>query len=184
MYTPTGPYSTKHLVRLLLAELPIVQTLLGVASTAEALVKIATYGHIHLTDDGVPLVVSDLAFPRILIQNMASESDVSSEGNVLDIAEREIAVLVWFYVEPNVDIENLSDEDGWVRDQFGAIETGIRSLQGTGQPNVGIEQTHVCVQRITFMGCDAAPDDERMGTDIDPSPEKSLWSGLIELGVG
>lgn len=180
MYTPSSIFSTKHQMRLLLSQCDTVQSILGAADAAEALAKIQTHAPMWIPDDSATIMVPPFKYPRILIDSEGVEFETSVEGTITDVTSRVLMVAAGFYV-PNLEaIEDESDEEAWVDDQFGAIVMEALALQGTGDSIPG--QSHICLMNPSYGGAAPQAYDER-DEDLDSDPTRPRWLGMLRFEV-
>ncbi|MEO1528072.1 MAG: hypothetical protein AAFX06_21790 [Planctomycetota bacterium] len=181
MYIPNGNFATKAQMRMLLAECPTAQQVLEVPDAPGAIAKIATTGARMLFDDEGNIVAPTFDYPRALIMDEA-QSWETTQGSLTQIMERRVSIWLAFYVPADVDgIDDASDEETWVVDQFSAINDELRDRMGTGEPIPG--KTHLTLKDPTFYGVDPEADDERGDPAVDPHPELPRWFGLLEYMV-
>lgn len=180
MYTPTGVFSTKHQMRLMLSECATVQAILGVADAADAMPKILTHAPMYIPDDGGSILVPPFQYPRFLIDCDGVEFESTPEGNLSDVQSRTLLVAAGFYVPDHPEIENESDEEAWVDDQFSGILLDCMTLQGTGESIPG--QTHITLMDPSYGGASRQPDDERDESQ-DSQPDRPRWLGMLRFEV-
>ena len=180
MYTPTGIFSTKHQMRLLLSECAAVQSILSAADAAEALAKIQTHAPMWIPEDGGSILVPPFRYPRILIDSEGVEFETSIEGTITDVQSRVLMVAAGFYVPDLQAIEDESDQEAWVNDQFSAIVVEAMALQGTGESIPG--QSHLCLMNPSYGGAAPQPDDER-DEEQDSQPDRPRWLAMLRFEV-
>lgn len=176
-YTPTGTFSTKHKMRLLLADCPTVQSVMEAANSTAAMAKIATYG-IESDKEGTP----QLPYPRILIHDEEVHLRTDEMGGLLGVMMRTIYVWIGFYVPPTVEgIDDVNDEEAWVLERFSNIVSECLARTGRGTSTPGLTQLHVT--NPIFHGAQKEPDDERGDPRNDPHPEWPRWFGMVAWEV-
>ncbi|QEF98152.1 hypothetical protein Mal15_22000 [Stieleria maiorica] len=180
MYTPTGIFSTKHQMRLLLSQCATVQSVLGAADAAEALPKIQTHAPMWIPDDGGTILVPPFQYPRFMIDSEGVEFETSPEGSITDVGSRVMMIAAGFYVPDLAEIEDESDQEAWVDDQFGSILEEAMTLQGTGESIPG--QSHLCLLNPSYGGATPQADDER-DEEMDSDPDRPRWLGMLRFEV-
>ncbi|QDV84993.1 hypothetical protein [Planctomycetes bacterium TBK1r] len=180
MYTPNGIFSTKHQMRLLLAECATVRSVLGVANATEALAKIKTYAPMYFPDDGTTILVPPFQYPRILIDSEGVEFESTPDGNLSDVQSRTMMIAIGIYVPEDEDIVDESDQEAWIDDQFGSILMECMAIQGTGESISG--QSHLCLMNPSYGGATPQPDDERDEVQ-DSQPDRPRWLGMLRFEV-
>lgn len=184
MYQPTGGFSTKYMMRLMLSESSTVQSLLGAANATEALDKIQTYAPIYIPDDDAsPVVVPPFQYPRILVHCDSVRFQTAAGGDIYDVdpGSREVLVAGGFYIpSDNASIENESDEEAWIDDQFWSIMQDCMDLSGTGEPVTG--RSHLVLMNPSYMGADMFAYDER-DFEQDSDQDANRWLGMLRFEV-
>lgn len=177
MYTPANHYfAAPHLMRLLLADCPTVQSVLGVADDDEpavsALAKVHTYGE-EVTEANVPI----LAYPTALVREMEVHLRTGDGGEFLSVDQRTIECWFAFYVPDLETIETISDEKAWVDEQFAAIVRECLTRSGKGTSITG--STQLQVFNPVYEGCEREPDSDRGDSRLDSQPDRPRWFGLL-----
>lgn len=177
MYVPAqNIYATKHRMRLLLADCPRVQTLLGAVDELEAVEKVHTYGE-EVTEQNVPV----LAYPSGIVCEAEVHARTGPMGEMMGIDQRTLEFWLAFYVPENSDIESISDEEAWVDEQFAAIVYECLERTGKGESIAG--ESHVQVMNPVYHGAEREPNDERGDDRLDSQPTRPRWFGLIQWEV-
>lgn len=178
VYVPTGMFATADKMRMLLAECPTLQELLGVDMTGtsqeridEAMEKIATYG------------TAGLGYPCVLINDGEVNLVTDTMGSLIDVQKRDMDVWISFHVPDGIaGITTVSDERAWVCEQFSAIMEEVLARTGRGESIPG--HSHILVERPMFAGVDRMPFDERdENSETDEHPELPLWFGAFSFEV-